>query len=97
MCTGCWSRPALRAWRRANRAGDRRHPKHALGEPHILSRAGLVTAQRAGRSIIYRAAYDQMRELLGFLMEDCCAGKPEICAPLMTLASQPCSAEGRTC
>jgi len=63
----------------------------------VLSRAGLITAQRSGRSIIYRAAYDQMRDLLGFLMEDCCAGKPEICAPLAAMASQPCAAEGRTC
>lgn len=64
---------------------------------NILSRAGLIVAQRSGRSIIYRAAYDQMRELLGFLMEDCCAGKPEICAPLAAMVSQPCAAEGRRC
>lgn len=48
----------------------------------ILAAAGLVAARRAGRSIIYTAGYDRMRELLSFLMEDCCAGKPEICAPL---------------
>jgi DNA-binding transcriptional ArsR family regulator len=63
----------------------------------VLSRAGLISARRDGRSIIYTAGYDQMRELLGFLMEDCCAGKPEICAPLAALVSQPCGAEGRTC
>jgi DNA-binding transcriptional ArsR family regulator len=62
----------------------------------ILSRAGLIASRRDGRSIIYAAAYGQMRELLGFLMEDCCAGKPEICAPLAALASQPC-AESATC
>jgi DNA-binding transcriptional ArsR family regulator len=48
----------------------------------ILSAAGLVASRRDGRQIIYRAAYDQMRDLLGFLMEDCCSGAPEICAPL---------------
>lgn len=64
---------------------------------NILSRSGLIVSQRSGRSIIYRAAYDQMRELLGFLMEDCCGGKPEICAPLAAMASQPCVAEGRSC
>lgn len=63
----------------------------------ILSRAGLIGARRDGRSIIYAAAYGRMRDLLGFLMEDCCAGKPEICAPLAALASQPCGAEGKTC
>ena len=28
-----------------------------------------------------------MRELLGFLMEDCCAGRPEICAPFANSCS----------
>ena len=54
-------------------------------------------SRRDGRSIIYTAAYDQMRELLAFLMEDCCGGRPEICAPLVQVASRPCAAEGRTC
>ena len=63
----------------------------------ILAAAGLVASRRDGRSIIYAAGYGQMRELLAFLMEDCCGGKPEICAPLVALASQPCSAEGGAC
>ena len=63
----------------------------------ILNRAGLVASRRDGRSIIYTAAFGRMRELLAFLMEDCCAGKPEVCAPLAALASQPCTAEGRSC
>ena len=53
----------------------------------VLAHAGLVTSRRNGRSIIYSAAYDRMSELLGFLMQDCCAGRPEICAPL-TLITQ---------
>lgn len=62
----------------------------------VLTRAGLIAVRRDGRSMIYRANYDQMRGLLGFLMEDCCAGKPEICAPLAVMAAQPCAA-GATC
>jgi len=64
---------------------------------NILAAAGLVTARRDGRSIIYAAGYERMRELLGFLMEDCCAGNPQICAPLAAVASRACSAEGRGC
>jgi len=64
---------------------------------NILSGAGLVTSRREGRSIIYAAAYDRMRELLAFLMEDCCAGSSEICAPLAEIASRACAAEGRSC
>jgi len=54
----------------------------------ILGHAGLVRSRRDGRSIIYTADYGGMRELLGFLMEDCCAGRPEICAPLAEIASR---------
>ncbi len=64
---------------------------------NILAAAGLVASRREGRSIIYTAGYNRMRELLAFLMEDCCAGKPEICAPLAAVASQACAAEGRSC
>lgn len=51
---------------------------------NILAAAGLVASRREGRSVVYTAGYDRMRELLAFLMEDCCGGKPEICAPLAT-------------
>ena len=41
-----------------------------------LMHAGLVTQERDGRSLIYRAAYDQMSAVLGFLTENCCQGQP---------------------
>jgi len=49
---------------------------------NILSHAGLIVSRREGRSIVYSADFAAMSGLLGFLMEDCCAGAPEICAPL---------------
>jgi ArsR family transcriptional regulator len=54
----------------------------------ILAQAGLVRSRRDGRSIIYAADYPAMSSLLGFLMEDCCNGSPEICAPLTAVASR---------
>lgn len=48
----------------------------------ILGHAGLIRSRREGRSVIYAADYEGMRGLLGFLMSDCCGGRPEICAPL---------------
>lgn len=57
----------------------------------ILGHAGLVHSRRDGRSVIYSANYDGMRELLGFLVSDCCAGRPEICAPLIELAQGCCT------
>ena len=41
-----------------------------------LSGAGLITQERASRNLIYRAAFGQMNELLGYLTENCCAGAP---------------------
>lgn len=52
----------------------------------ILGHAGLVQSRREGRSVIYSADYDGMRDLLGFLVADCCAGRPEICRPLVAMA-----------
>ena len=57
---------------------------------NILTHAGLIRSRRDGRSILYSADYQGMRALLGFLMEDCCGGRPEICAPLARLAEQGC-------
>lgn len=48
----------------------------------ILAAAGLVTSQRRGRSIIYRAELARLREVTTFLLQDCCGGRPELCAPL---------------
>ena len=55
---------------------------------NLLAGAGLVTSRRDGRSIIYAASYERMRELLAFLMEDCCGGNAEICAPLAAIAER---------
>jgi len=53
----------------------------------ILGHAGLIRSRRDGRSVIYSADYDGMRDLLGFLVADCCAGRPEICGALVNAAS----------
>ena len=44
-----------------------------------LTRAGLIRQERRGRSLIYSADYAGMNALVGFLMENCCAGAG--CAP----------------
>lgn len=54
-----------------------------------LERAGLVVARRDARSIIYRAAFDALSELIRFLMDDCCNGRPEICQPALAPACCP--------
>ncbi len=61
----------------------------------VLSNAGLIRAQRDGRSIIYAADFDRMGALLLFLTEDCCGGKPEICAPLVQTVNACCPPKKR--
>ena len=46
-----------------------------------LRHAGLVSVARQGRSLIYAARYETMNDLLGYLTENCCGGRPEQCAP----------------
>ncbi|WAX96776.1 metalloregulator ArsR/SmtB family transcription factor [Aminobacter sp. NyZ550] len=57
----------------------------------VLTRAGLATGDRQGRSIIYRANLPALRNVLLFLLQDCCDGKPEICAPLLAELSPCCT------
>ncbi len=56
----------------------------------ILSRAGLVQADRQGRTIVYRADLDGLRALMLFLVTDCCAGNAALCAPLIAALSPCC-------
>jgi len=65
-------------------------PNTLSAQLNILANAGLVASRRDGRSIIYRADYDGMGELLLYLTEDCCQGRPEICAPLADVAARCC-------
>ena len=46
-----------------------------------LQNAGMISAERNGRSITYRLEEDGIRDLMQFLTEDCCKGRPELCMP----------------
>lgn len=41
-----------------------------------LVHAELVTQERSGRNLVYRAAYDRMNGVLGYLTAHCCQGQP---------------------
>lgn len=49
----------------------------------ILSQAGLVAGERNSRNIIYRANIEALQGLVLFILEDCCGGRPDVCAPLV--------------
>lgn len=73
-----------------------------LGQPsptlsfHLnqLRFAGLITSRRESRSIIYSANFKAMSELLGYLTENCCGGRSELCTPSAVSASpSQCAAQ----
>jgi DNA-binding transcriptional ArsR family regulator len=45
----------------------------------LLEQAGLVTARRQARHIYYAIDLYGVRQLFGFLIDDCCRGAPEMC------------------
>jgi len=54
-----------------------------LGIPHNtlsfhlnhLSNAGILSSRKQGRSIIYSANFDVTRDLIGFMVKDCCSNE----------------------
>jgi len=59
-----------------------------------LRDAGLVTARRDGRSIIYTACFETMNGLLAYLTENCCQGA-QSCAPAQCKPSRPARGKER--
>jgi DNA-binding transcriptional ArsR family regulator len=50
-----------------------------------LLHADLITQERSGRNLIYRARFDQMNALLAYLTQNCCQGQP-----CLTETATPC-------
>jgi ArsR family transcriptional regulator, arsenate/arsenite/antimonite-responsive transcriptional repressor len=51
-----------------------------------LGHAGLISQERRGRSLIYRADYPAMAGLMAYLTENCCGGGA-VCLPEAACAS----------
>lgn len=51
-----------------------------------LSHAGLVSSERDGRNIIYRAEFSVINDLLAFLTAQCCQGEPCMDAAIASCA-----------
>ena len=56
----------------------------------ILVAAGLVIPDKRGRQMIQRADIERLRALMLFLAKDCCGGRAELCAPLVTELADCC-------
>jgi ArsR family transcriptional regulator, arsenate/arsenite/antimonite-responsive transcriptional repressor len=54
-----------------------------------LTYAGLVSQEREGRNIVYKAAFEQMTQLMSYLLENCCqGGASKACPPIKPLKSK---------
>lgn len=62
-------------------------PSLASAQLAVLSRAGLVSHVRRGKSLRYRAEIERLDALARYLVEDCCRGRPALCSiPTVTAA-----------
>ena len=60
-------------------------PSRASFHLSAMSEAGLVTATKSAREVIYSVRFETLGALITYLLEDCCAGSPELracCPPL---------------
>ena len=58
----------------------------------VLARADLVMSERKSRSIIYRANLAAFQDLTSFMVEDCCGGRADLCAPVAACSPSAASA-----
>ncbi|TAJ58163.1 metalloregulator ArsR/SmtB family transcription factor [Brevundimonas sp.] len=56
----------------------------------VLTRAGLIRSERRSRSIVYRVDLDRLRDLVLFLLKDCCGGRADLCEPLLAELAPCC-------
>lgn len=63
-------------------------PSTLSGHLAILKRAGLVSATRRQKEILYAPNIDTADALVLFLLADCCGGDPAACASILTRDSE---------
>lgn len=57
-------------------------PSTLSGHLATLKRAGLVTAKRQQREILYSPRLDAINGLVNFLLDDCCGGNGAVCTDI---------------
>lgn len=56
-----------------------------------LYQSGLVNREKKGRQVIYAANFDNLNNLLSYLVDDCCGGRPELCIRTVEPHSSCCT------
>jgi ArsR family transcriptional regulator len=57
-------------------------PSNLSAHLAVLAHAGLARVRPDGRQRIWSVDLEAVAGLVGFLVDDCCQGRPEVCAPL---------------
>ena len=55
-----------------------------------LEASSLCFGEREGRFIRYRISPSAVRELLDFLLADCCQGRKDLCSPVLSKIASTC-------
>ena len=63
----------------------------------ILTRAGLIQARRESRQVFYGVELGGIRQLIAFLVEHCCGGRPGACTPLLDAVLSLAACSGPVC
>ena len=63
-------------------------PSNLSAHLTVLTEAGLAVVTRDGRKRYYAPELDAVADLISFLVEDCCDGRPEVCAQLPASGSE---------
>ena len=58
-------------------------PNTLTAQLNQLTASRLISRQRQGRSIIYKAELPALNEVVLYLIADCCDGRDEVCAPIL--------------
>ena len=53
-----------------------------------LTRAGLIRSERRGKALYYRLERAHVAGFVGYLVDDCCRGRPELCTPIRSVAAR---------
>ncbi|TRO95678.1 helix-turn-helix transcriptional regulator [Glycocaulis profundi] len=60
-------------------------PSNLSAHLAVLAHAGLTRVRPEGRHRIWSVDLEAVAGLVGFLVDDCCQGRPEVCAPLTAI------------
>ncbi|MGF1548198.1 MAG: helix-turn-helix domain-containing protein [Thiotrichales bacterium] len=60
-----------------------------------LERAELIHSTRIGKAIFYRIDLHQVGQLIDYLVNDCCRGRPELCVPMAAHALKHVNLEAK--